>query len=62
MKYFKCLKAIFKKNMLGEYYTVVYSVSTATWEVTRKTFLSPDTLHINTQKVHVGQNLKIILK
>lgn len=24
MKYFKCLKAIFKKNMLGEYYTVVF--------------------------------------
>lgn len=37
-------------------------LSTATWELTRKTFLSPDTLHINTQKVHVGQNLKNYIK
>lgn len=44
--------------MPGDYYKNVFSVFTTTWGLSRKTFLSSDTLRIIIQKVHVKQNLK----
>ena len=44
--------------MPGDYYKNVFSVFTTTWGLSRKTFLSSDTLRIIIHEVHVKQNLK----
>lgn len=44
--------------MPGDYYKNVFIVFTTTWGLSRKTFLSSDTLRIIILEVHVKQNLK----
>ena len=44
--------------MPGDYYKNVFSVFTTAWGLSRKTFLSSDTLRIIIHELHVKQNLK----